>query len=180
MCGHDLPLEPFDRAWDSDTAPDLAPRRRAMLADTLTYLPGSVLTKVDRAAMAVSLETRAPLLDHRLLELALRLPLPAVTGKRILKRIAYEHVPRVLIDRPKMGFEVPLDQWLRGPLGHRLADLLEARALDAAGISDLGPARAMLAAHRAGVRDRGRQLWTMLVLAQWLEAHAGSRSRHPC
>src|SRR5690606_17257230 len=88
--------------------------------DALTYLPGDILVKVDRAAMSASLETRAPLLDPRVVELAWRLPLSSKIagrqGKRILRDILYRHVPRSLVDRPKQGFAVPLDQWLRGAL----------------------------------------------------------------
>jgi len=177
MCGCDPSLEPFDRAWNATGAPGLAPRRRAMLADTLTYLPGSVLTKIDRAAMAVSLETRAPLLDHRLLELALRLPRVEVVRKRILRSIAYERVPRALIDRPKMGFEVPLGRWLRGPLKEPLIEALRPTALAKAGIGDTAPLERMADEHLRGASSHLGRLWTILVLSQWIRQRGSHRRR---
>jgi len=104
-----------------------------MATDAVTYLPGDILVKVDRAAMSASLETRAPFLDRRVVELAWRLPLDAKirgrTGKRILRDILYRHVPRNLLERPKQGFAIPIDRWLRGDLRDWAENLLSSKQI---------------------------------------------------
>jgi asparagine synthase (glutamine-hydrolysing) len=155
----------FERAWSASRHLPLP--QRAMLSDLLTYLPEAILVKVDRAAMATSLETRAPLLDHRVLEFALRLPFSLVRGKRLLKRVVYRHVPRAIMDRPKQGFGVPLGRWLRGDLRPLLCDTVTADRMRAVGIRDFTLVDRMLAQHMTGNRDHSGKLWALLMLGMW-------------
>ena len=143
-----------------------------MLTDALSYLPDDVLVKVDRAAMSASLETRAPLLDHRVAELAWSLPLSHKVrggeGKRVLKEILHRYVPRSLVDRPKMGFGVPLDSWLRGPLREWGEDLLSADRIRRQGLLRPEPIRRAWAEHLSGHRNLQYPLWDVLMLQSWL------------
>ena len=142
-----------------------------MYLDTLTYLPGDILAKVDRASMAVSLESRIPFLDPDVVEFAWRLPLSAKvqggSGKRILKELLYRHVPAELIDRPKMGFGVPLDEWLAGPLKSWADDLLAPDRLKRDGIFEPAPIIAMWEEHRSGRRRWPYHLWDILMFQAW-------------
>jgi asparagine synthase (glutamine-hydrolysing) len=141
-----------------------------MLADLLTYLPEEILVKVDRAAMATSLETRAPILDHRVLEFALRLPAHLVRRKRLLKQLVYRRVPREIMDRPKQGFGVPLSRWFRGELKPMVMDNLTTDRLAAAGIQDGTVARRIVDQHMSGQSDHSPGIWALLVLTMWSDA----------
>lgn len=156
-----------------------APEHRMMALDAMTYLPDDILVKVDRAAMAASLETRAPFLDHRVVEFAWRLPLAHKIadgqGKAVLRRLLYQHVPRALIERPKVGFGVPLDAWLRTDLRDWAESLLSEQALRDAGLVEPGPVRAAWAEHLSGRRTFGHRLWSVLMVQSWLETGRGSR-----
>jgi asparagine synthase (glutamine-hydrolysing) len=169
LTGEVPPLPEYERAWEA--AGNVPPRGRAMLADLLTYLPEAILVKVDRAAMGVSLETRAPLLDHRLLEFALRLPPTLTRRKRLLKRLVFRRIPRRLVDRPKQGFGVPLGNWFKGELRDLLLDTLTPARLRAVGVEQFGPVQRVLDSHLSGAFDEYPRLWTLLVLALWHDRH---------
>jgi asparagine synthase (glutamine-hydrolysing) len=161
-------LDEYERAWAATPTPAL--QQRAMLADLLTYLPEEILVKVDRAAMATSLETRAPILDHRVLEFALRLPAHLVRRKRLLKQLVYRRVPREIMDRPKQGFGVPLSRWFRGELKPMVMDNLTTDRLAAAGIQDGTVARRIVDQHMSGQSDHSPGIWALLVLTMWSDA----------
>jgi asparagine synthase (glutamine-hydrolysing) len=153
--------------------------RRMMYMDLLSYLPDDILVKVDRAAMATSLETRVPMLDHRIVEFAMSLPLPILRANGIakwpLRQILYRHVPRRLIDRPKMGFGVPIDRWLRGPLRAWADGLLDESRLRREGYFSAALVRQAWQDHLSGRRNNQYQLWNILMFQAWNEATPGSR-----
>jgi asparagine synthase (glutamine-hydrolysing) len=168
--------EPHTPFTDLQRAPAVDGELERMLyLDTLTYLPDDILVKVDRASMAVGLEARVPLLDHRVVEFAWRVPAAIkVRGgvtKWPLRQVLDRYVPRELIDRPKQGFDIPLSEWLRGPLGEWGESLLSEGRLREEGFIDPLPVREKWEQHRAGTRNWHYPLWNVLMLQGWLDAH---------
>jgi asparagine synthase (glutamine-hydrolysing) len=182
LASHWLPGDSVLRGAQAP-APDLAPLLQGrggvahefMIRDLVGYLPDDILTKVDRASMAVSLEAREPLLDHRLVEFAWQLPLglkvKGTQGKWLLRQLLARYVPPALISGPKMGFGIPLGDWLRGPLRAWAESLLDERRLDAEGFFDARVVRARWAEHLAGRRPWEFHLWDVLMFQAWISAN---------
>ena len=143
-----------------------------MFMDSTTYLPDDILCKVDRAAMGVSLETRIPFLNHKVVELAWRLPLHMKIrngqGKWLLRELLFKHVPRKLIERPKQGFSLPIADWLRGPLREWAEELLNEPRLKNEGYFHPKPIRIAWEEHLKG-NNMHNQLWGILMFQAWLE-----------
>ena len=166
--------EPRGILWENavaDEFPNMLDRMQFL--DLVTYLPDDILTKVDRASMAVGLEARVPLLDHRLIEFAWHLPrdvkIRRGESKWLLKQVLYRHVPPALVNRPKMGFGIPLGQWLRGPLRDWAETLLDERNLREAGLLDAKRVRQYWTEHLQGKRNWQHLLWMVLMLQAWRE-----------
>jgi asparagine synthase (glutamine-hydrolysing) len=144
-----------------------------MYLDSVTYLPDDIFAKVDRASMAVSLETRAPLVDRRVIEFAWSLP-PAMhyvdgRGKRPLRRLLDKYVPASIIERPKMGFGMPVQEWLRTPLRDWAESLLDDARLRREGVFDAATVRVRWEEHRKGERNWHYPLWDVLMFQAWHE-----------
>jgi asparagine synthase (glutamine-hydrolysing) len=170
-------LAPFDLATAEFA--NFTTVEKLMARDLVHYLPDDILVKLDRASMAVALESRVPMLDHRVMEFAWSLPMALKRRegqtKWVLRQVLYRHVPRAMIDRPKKGFSVPIAAWLRGPLKEWAADLLDAKRLEAEGF--LNPVMISTAwnEHVSGRVDRHNDLWSVLMFQQWLRRAADHR-----
>ncbi|MBA4395015.1 MAG: asparagine synthetase B, partial [Desulfobacca sp.] len=172
--------EPMTMITDPERWPGLQDfSQNMMLLDAQTYLPDDILVKVDRASMGVSLEARVPLLDHRVVQFAWQLPLPMKlrkgqeNSKWLLRQVLYQYVPRTLIERPKAGFAVPIDSWLRGPLREWSESLLDETRLRQESFFDPKPIREKWREHLSGRRNWQYPLWDVLMFQSWLETQTG-------
>lgn len=174
VLGASVPTTPLTTRDAWRTRPTLM--QLVSFLDTITYLPDDILVKVDRASMGVSLEARVPLLDHRVVELAMRLPdrmkVRGGVGKWILRAVLARRVPASLVDRPKMGFRVPLADWLRGPLRSWAEALLDPERMRREGFFDVVAVRQKWTEHLSGARRWEYLLWDVLMFQAWLEATA--------
>ena len=172
-----LGAENGEAAWDLAAGDGASDEVRMMYCDAVSYLPGDILCKVDRASMAVGLETRVPFLDHRVAQVAARIPIgmkiKAGEGKSILRKLLYRQAPRELFARPKAGFAVPVSEWLRGPLRGWAEELLDERRLAAEGWFDPAAVTKRWREHQSGRRDSGAAVWAILMFQAWLDDQRG-------
>lgn len=172
--------EPRPPRWDLGPLSGIGFPEKMMFLDLVSYLPGDILVKVDRASMGVSLEARVPFLDPRVAELAWRIPtamkMRSDVGKRILRKVLYKYVPPELIDRPKMGFGVPVSEWLRGPLREWAVDLLAEARLRRQGLFDPAQVLSLLDQHLRRGRDYPYHLWAVLMFQGWLDSLEAPRA----
>ncbi len=174
---------PRDRIESRPIPPSLTSfTEKMMYLDMTNYLPDDILTKVDRASMAVSLESRVPLLDHRLAEFCWTLPMDLKIrdgqSKWLLRQVLYRHVPRQLIERPKMGFGVPVTDWIKGPLRDWAESLLSETALKDANLLEVKPVRKLWSEHLSGQGAAGYLIWDILMLQDW-SSHWQTASSKP-
>jgi asparagine synthase (glutamine-hydrolysing) len=175
--GEASPVLGWDRAHhglDLDLGVAADDPLRIMYCDAVSYLPDDILCKVDRASMAVSLETRVPFLDHRVAAVAARIPLEfkirGSEGKHILRQLLYRHVPGEHFDRPKAGFAVPVGDWIKGPLRPWAEELLNPQRLTGEGWFDDGAVRRRWEDHLSGRRDSTHAIWAVLMFQAWLDS----------
>jgi asparagine synthase (glutamine-hydrolysing) len=166
--------EPKGILWDTKVAQEFPGMlERMQFLDLVTYLPDDILTKLDRASMAVALEARVPLIDHRIVEFAWRIPRHMLIrnglGKWPLRQVLYRHVPRELVERPKMGFGIPLGEWLRGPLREWANDLLSPTRLRNTGLFDPAQVHLHWDQHVRGLHNHQYLLWDVLMFEAWSE-----------
>ncbi len=168
------PFEGFRSAYAACSSAD--PLDRALYVDVKTYLVDDIMTKVDRMSMAVSLEAREPLLDHKLLEFAASVPtslkLKNGRSKYLLRRLLERRIPKSIVDRPKHGFEAPIGAWLRGPLAPMVDSLLLDGRLRDRGIFDDGAVAGLWSQHRQGRKDHRHRLWSLVMLELWFRQFA--------
>ena len=169
--------EDAGNAFDLDVGPGAPDAVRMMYCDAVSYLPDDILAKVDRASMAVALETRVPFLDHRVAELAARIPLDMKVsdgrGKQIVRKLLHGLVPRELVERPKAGFGIPVGEWIKGPLRPWAEDLLDPSAIRAEGLLDPDIVQRRWRDHLSGRRDSPVAMWALLMFQAWLREQRG-------
>jgi asparagine synthase (glutamine-hydrolysing) len=182
LSSNPMTLDPGEA--DAITVPPLPDAvSRLIYRDMISYLPGDILVKVDRASMATSLEVRSPFLDHRLVTFAWRLPTAVKVrggqGKWLLRRVLRRYLPEALFERPKQGFNVPVGAWLVGPLRNWAHELLDTQRLRCDGLLDDTRVQACWREHLDGRNDHARELWAILMVQAWLEEMRSSSLRHP-